>query len=65
MFPLVEFPEIVQYYAPFFEGVFSADAFIEFKRYIFQDAKVEFDQSVYSSFAQNGKDYEELLINAA
>jgi hypothetical protein len=34
MFPLVEFPEIVQHYAPFFEGVFSADAFIEFKRYI-------------------------------
>jgi hypothetical protein len=34
MFPLVEFPEIVQCYAPFFETVFSADAFIEFKRYI-------------------------------
>ena len=34
MFPLVEFPEIVQHYAPFFESVFSADAFIEFKRYI-------------------------------
>jgi DDE superfamily endonuclease len=34
MFPLVEFPEIVQRYAPFFEDVFSADAFIEFKRYI-------------------------------
>jgi len=34
MFPLVEFPEIVQHYAPFFEGVFSADALIEFKRYI-------------------------------
>jgi len=34
MFPLVEFPEIVQHYAPFFERVFSADAFIEFKRYI-------------------------------
>jgi hypothetical protein len=34
MFPLVEFPEIVQHYAPFFEGVFSADAFIEFQRYI-------------------------------
>lgn len=34
MFPLVEFPEIVQHYAPFFEGLFSADAFIEFKRYI-------------------------------
>jgi len=34
MFPLVEFPEIVQHYAPFFESVFSAEAFIEFKRYI-------------------------------
>ena len=34
MFPLVEFPEIVQHYAPCFEGVFSADAFIEFERYI-------------------------------
>ncbi len=34
MFPLVEFPEIVQRYAPSFEDVFSADAFIEFKRYI-------------------------------
>jgi len=34
MFPLVEFPEIVQHYAPFFEGVFSADAFVEFQRYI-------------------------------
>lgn len=34
MVPLVEFPEVVQHYAPFFETVFSADAFIEFKRYI-------------------------------
>jgi hypothetical protein len=34
MFPLVEFPEIVQHYAPYFENVFSADAFIEFQRYI-------------------------------
>jgi len=34
MFPLVEFPELVQHYAPFFEGVFSAQAFIEFQRYI-------------------------------
>jgi hypothetical protein len=34
MFPLVEFPDIVEHYAPFFESVFSADAFIEFKRYI-------------------------------
>jgi hypothetical protein len=34
MFPLVEFPKIVQHYAPFFGGVFSAEAFIEFERYI-------------------------------
>lgn len=34
MFPLVEFPELVQHYAPAFTGVFSADAFIEFERYI-------------------------------
>ncbi len=34
MFPLVEFPELVQHYAPYFEEVFSAEAFIQFKRYI-------------------------------
>jgi hypothetical protein len=34
MFPLVEFPELVQHYAPFFEEVFSAQAFVEFQRYI-------------------------------
>jgi len=34
MLPLIEFPELVQHYAPHFENVFSADAFIEFKRYI-------------------------------
>lgn len=34
MFPLVEFPEVVQHYAPFFSDVFSAEALIEFKRYI-------------------------------
>ena len=34
MFPLVEFPELVQHYAPFFKEVFSAEAFIEFERYI-------------------------------
>jgi len=34
MFPLVEFPELVQHYAPYFEEVFSAGAFIQFKRYI-------------------------------
>jgi hypothetical protein len=34
MFPLIEFPELVQHYAPFFESVFSAQAFIEFQRYL-------------------------------
>jgi DDE superfamily endonuclease len=34
MFPLVEFPILVQHYAPFFREVFSAEAFIEFERYI-------------------------------
>ena len=34
MFPLVEFPELVEHYAPFFAEVFSAEALIEFKRYI-------------------------------
>jgi hypothetical protein len=34
MFPLVGFPELVQHYAPYFEDVFSAEAFIQFKRYI-------------------------------
>jgi hypothetical protein len=34
MFPLVEFPELVQHYAPFFKDVFSAAAFIEFERYV-------------------------------
>jgi hypothetical protein len=34
MLPLVEFPELVQHYAPFFQEVFSADALIEFERYI-------------------------------
>jgi hypothetical protein len=34
MLPLVEFPELVQHYAPFFADVFSAGAFIEFERYI-------------------------------
>jgi hypothetical protein len=32
MLPLVEFPELVQHYAPFFKGIFSAEAFIEFER---------------------------------
>ena len=34
MFPLVEYPEVVQHYAPYFKDVFSAEAFVEFKRYI-------------------------------
>ena len=34
MIPLIEFPELVEHYAPFFREVFSAEAFIEFKRYI-------------------------------
>jgi hypothetical protein len=32
--PLVEIPEIVQHYAPFFKRVFSAEAYVEFERYI-------------------------------
>jgi len=34
MIPLVEFPELVQHYAPHFERVFSPAAFVQFKRYI-------------------------------
>lgn len=34
MIPLVEFPELVQHYAAFFQEVFSPEAFIEFQRYI-------------------------------
>ena len=34
MIPLVAFPEVVEHYAPFFAGVFSVEAFIEFKRYV-------------------------------
>ena len=34
MLPLVEIPELVQHYAPFFADVFSAEALIEFERYI-------------------------------
>ena len=34
MFPLIEFPAVVQHYAPYFKDVFSAEAYIEFKRYI-------------------------------
>lgn len=34
MLPLVEFPTLVQHYAPFFKDVFSAQSMIEFERYI-------------------------------
>lgn len=34
MLPLVAFPELVEHYAPYFAEVFSAEAFIQFKRYI-------------------------------
>lgn len=32
--PLVEFPELVQHYAPYFKDVFSAEALLEFERYL-------------------------------
>ena len=34
MLPLVEFPQIVQHYAPWFEAVFSAAALVQFQRYL-------------------------------
>ena len=34
MVPLLEFPELVQHYALFFQVVFSPKAFIEFERYL-------------------------------
>jgi hypothetical protein len=34
MLPLVEFPELVKHYAPAFASVFSAEAWVEFERYI-------------------------------
>jgi hypothetical protein len=34
MFPLVELPEIVRHYAPWFASVFSPEAFAQFQRYI-------------------------------
>jgi SRSO17 transposase len=34
MIPLVEFPELVEHYAPHFASIFSEAAVIEFKRYI-------------------------------
>jgi hypothetical protein len=34
MLPLVEFPQIVQHYAPWIESVFSAEALVQFQRYL-------------------------------
>lgn len=34
MLPLVEFPQIVQHYAPWFEAVFSTGALVQFQRYL-------------------------------
>lgn len=34
MTPLVEFPELVKHYAPYFVDLFSEEAFVEFERYI-------------------------------
>ncbi len=34
MLPLVEIPELVRHYAPFFAPVFSPDAFAQFQRYV-------------------------------
>ncbi|MBN1815705.1 MAG: hypothetical protein JXA14_27975 [Anaerolineae bacterium] len=34
MLPLVELPEIVQHYAPWFESVFSPEALLQFQRYL-------------------------------
>ena len=34
MLPLVEFPALVQHYAPHFASVFSAEALVEFERYL-------------------------------
>ena len=34
MLPLVELPEIVRHYAPWFESVFSSEALLQFQRYL-------------------------------
>src|SRR5215831_6443571 len=34
MVPLVEIPDIIQHYAPFFASVFSSEAFAQFQRYV-------------------------------
>lgn len=34
MIPLVEIPEIVRHYTPFFTSVFSPEALVQFQRYV-------------------------------
>ena len=34
MFPLVDYPELVQHYAHFFASVFTEKAFVQFQRYV-------------------------------
>src|SRR5215467_366217 len=34
MFPLIEIPDMVQHYAPFFASVFSPEALQQFQRYV-------------------------------
>lgn len=34
MLPLVEIPELVRHYAPWFASVFSPEAFVQFQRYV-------------------------------
>ena len=34
MFPIIELPEIVKHYQPWFESVFSDEALIQFQRYV-------------------------------
>ena len=34
MIPMAAYPEVVEHYAPYYKDVFSADAWVEFKRYI-------------------------------
>jgi hypothetical protein len=34
MIPVVEFAEVVEHYGPYFEKVFTAEALVEFKRYV-------------------------------
>src|SRR5512135_455367 len=34
MIPVVEFPEVIEHYGPYFAKVFSEEALVEFKRYV-------------------------------